>query len=73
MTETFHDINKKLDQLEMKLDLILDLIKEMKVGTGKMENHIDFVENIYDTVKVPFHFAMKSISSIAGSPRQSER
>jgi hypothetical protein len=73
MEESIFNINKRLDKLEVKLDLILELIKEMKVGTGKMETHIDFVENIYDTVKVPFHFAMKSISSISSTPREIEQ
>lgn len=67
-----NNINKRLEQIEIKLDSILNLLKEMKIGTGKMENHIDFVENIYDKVKLPFHFAMKSISSFSNLPLQIE-
>lgn len=33
-------------------------------SSTKMDNHIDFVENVYDKVKTPFHYVMDNLTKI---------
>lgn len=46
--------------LETKLDKIIDLLER---DCKKMSDHIDFVENVYETVKSPFYFIMNKVNS----------
>jgi archaellum component FlaC len=41
------DINERLKKIEEKVD-------NLKSSTRKMDEHIDFIDNIYDRVKKPF-------------------
>ena len=44
-----------------KIDKELQIIRSQ---TEKMDNHIDFVDNVYDSVKKPFHFLCDKVSSM---------
>ena len=50
-----NEIKESYTNLEKKVD-------EMYKNTKRMEEHIDFVENTYDTVKTPFHYLMDKVS-----------
>ena len=57
----------KIDQL---LDEIRELrfeIKEMKETTSRMDGHIDFVENVFNLIKVPFFSLMNTVNSFIPS------
>lgn len=57
------DIEKLLLQLNEKLDKLNDnVLPECK----KMGSHIDFVENVYETVKHPLGFICDKIKRITG-------
>jgi len=53
--------NKKIDILTENLNK--DLIPECK----KMGSHIDFVENVYDTVKHPLGYLCNKIKTLGGN------
>ena len=40
-------------------------LSKIENETNKMSNHIDFVENIYDKIKMPFHYILGKISHVA--------
>jgi hypothetical protein len=48
--------------MNKKLDRILEL---METECKKMADHIDFVEEVYDNIKSPFHFIMNRFSGLA--------
>lgn len=55
----------RIDTLERKLDLILlKLDKSVIHNCDKMGTHIDFVNGVYDTVKVPLNYISKKIYGI---------
>jgi len=61
-------LERKLADLERKLDLILDLLnKDVKPSTTKMTEHIDFVEAVYENVKNPLGFLCNRIGLLAGN------
>ena len=52
----------KIENLECKVDKILLILeKDISKNTQKMGEHIDFVENVYETVKYPLGFVCNLI------------
>ena len=49
------DIIKRLEAIENKLNIIND-------STSHMDNHIQFVENVYDKIKQPLAYAANKIT-----------
>ena len=61
LNDNIEKINEKMEDLEESLDE--ELIPECK----KMGSHIDFVENVYDTVKHPLGFLCNKIKKLTTS------
>ena len=60
LNDNIESMNKKMEDLEESLDE--ELIPECK----KMGSHIDFVEDVYDTVKHPLGYICNKVKSITG-------
>jgi len=59
------DITNRLDALERKLDLILTKLDGSVIkNCDKMGTHIDFVNGVYATVKVPLNYIANKIHKI---------
>ena len=56
-------INARLDRIEKTLIKLEELLNPIIESSHNMNNHIDFIENIYDRIKYPFHFIMNQISN----------
>lgn len=63
-------ILNKLDEIIQRLDRIEKDVKYLKNGNDNMNEHISFVENIYDTIKNPFYFIMNKIKPIQQLPEK---
>jgi hypothetical protein len=50
--------------VETKIDKILELLEK---DCKKMSDHIDFVENVYDNVKMPFYYVMDKVNYLVYS------
>ena len=57
-------LKNKILELEKKIDKILELLE---TDCKKMSNHIDFVENVYDNVKMPFYYVMNKVNYLVSS------
>ena len=55
-------VEERLDKLEKSVKLILDKLDDIKTDTKRMDTHILFVENIYTSIKKPFHYLMNMTS-----------
>jgi hypothetical protein len=61
----------KLIDIEVKLNKILELLEDdVKPNCNKMSSHIDFVDNVYDTVKSPLGFICSKVSIIGGNKKE---
>lgn len=58
---------EKLDSIETRLDSIDAKLCQMSKETSSMQRHVNFVEEIYEQVKSPFHSAMTMIDRIQAS------
>jgi hypothetical protein len=48
-------IDERIDSLEEKIIIIGE-------KCDKMDNHINFINSVYDSVKTPFHYIMNCIT-----------
>lgn len=61
------NLKNKMKLIEEKLDSILQKMDNCVVkNCDKMGEHIDFVNSVYDTVKVPLHYISNKVQKIIG-------
>ena len=66
------NLNVKIDKLNVKVDEILHILKkDVTKNTKKMSEHIDFIENVYESVKSPLGFICNTVSHYIGSTKYS--
>ena len=54
LKQMFDVFIERIDQIENKLDRLMSIFeKDIKTNCAKMSGHIDFVENVYTTIKSP--------------------
>jgi hypothetical protein len=58
------DLENIFKIIEKKMDKILELLEK---DCKKMSDHIDFVENVYDNVKMPFYYVMNKVNYLVSS------
>jgi len=69
-TQDIHDsmtqIMNRMDTIERKLDLILHKLDANIIDScDKMSKHIDFIDGVYASVKVPLNYISKKFHTIA--------
>ena len=69
------EVKIKLDSLEEKIndlddklsDILILLERDIKPNCNKMSLHIDFVDNVYDTVKNPLGFICSRVGKLSSN------
>ena len=62
------NLESKIENLESKIDNIIEILTyDIKPNCNKMDDHIDFVETIYENVKNPLGFICNKINTLTGS------
>jgi hypothetical protein len=67
---TLANINNELTNIKQELQLHTVQLNDISKNSDKMDNHISFVENIYDIVKSPFE---KTLSYYYGNTVELEK
>lgn len=66
-------LKNKIEIMEEKLDAILQKMdNEIIKNCDKMGDHIDFVNNVYDTVKVPLHYISNKVQKMIGGANEED-
>ena len=61
------NIENKLVSIENKLNYIIDKIDNNVIRScNNMDNHIGFIEKVYNIVKYPLYFIVKKINLLGG-------
>jgi len=55
------DLESQFKIMDTKMDKILEILEK---DCKKMSDHIDFVENVYDNVKMPFYYVMDKVKCL---------
>jgi hypothetical protein len=55
------DLESQFKIMDKKMDKILEILEK---DCKKMSDHIDFVENVYDNVKMPFYYVMDKVKCL---------
>lgn len=65
-------VEERLAALEAKMDRVLELLETIAKETKVMDEHVQFVEGVYQRVKSPFHFVMDRISRLGALENEPE-
>lgn len=60
------DQNERLEKLEKEIQALRKDIQRLTVVCSRMNTHIDFVEDIYSTVRIPANYVKNTIESLMG-------
>ena len=69
MTE-INELKQQIDRVENKLDALLAKMDISVKECNKMGEHIDFIENIYETIKYPLSFICDKVNIVIGNKTQ---
>ena len=61
------NIQDDLDEIKIILQQISSKMIDIEKSTENMDDHIGFVNNVYDSVKSPFHSIMNMVNNMNGS------
>ena len=65
------NLKNQVERMEEKLDAILQKMDNNIIkNCDKMGDHIDFVNNVYDTVKVPLHYLSNKVQKMIGGTNE---
>ena len=56
-------LEKKVNDLDNKLDKILSLLEKNTEDCKKMSSHIDFIDGVYENVKAPMNYICNTINN----------
>jgi hypothetical protein len=60
LRENVSDLNEKIKILE-------SLLVKISVSAEKMDSHIDFITNTYDTFKTPLYYVKNTVDRLVGN------
>ena len=60
------EINKRLDNLEDKLTIILEKLEKIDTGINKMNVHIDFINSVHTKIQKPLFWMCDKINYMRG-------
>lgn len=63
-SESFTKILTELRLIRCELEKLDKRIEVMEKDCNKMTGHVDFVENIYEQVKRPFHYIVNKVGTV---------
>lgn len=79
LTQRVTELERKVDDLTAINKEMMGLLREISTkmdgverSASKMDDHIDFVDGVYDSIKSPFHRAMNMIAWRTGESGASE-
>ena len=58
-------MEKKIDNINQQLIDILILLNDNKRDCEKMSSHIDFIDGVYDKLKLPIDYVCNKMNSIS--------
>ena len=61
------ELKNEIKNINKKLDIIINILEKNTQSCNKMSSHIDFVENVYDTIKSPLGYICNKINYFSSS------
>ena len=60
------NIERRIDQIEEKLSLIIDKLEKLETSNVKMDEHIDFINSVYSRVQRPLYWVCDKVNYMKG-------
>lgn len=71
MDERLEKLEEDIKDIKVKLDLIYSLLDKQSKSSKKMDEHIDFVEQTYSTLRSPLNYIKSTYDRITGNESES--
>jgi archaellum component FlaC len=66
--KVLNEIFNKLQDMDKRLEKLEKNISYIKNSSDNMNDHISFIEHVYDSIKSPFYYIMNKIKPIEQIP-----
>ena len=63
-------IEKKIDENTLEISRLRQTIEKLEKDCARMDGHITFVENTYDTLKFPINVVKRRIEQVFGKSKE---
>lgn len=71
MDKRLDKIEEDIEEIKLKLDIILEELGNQSRTTKKMDEHIDFVEKTYSTLRSPLNYIKSKYDRYIGGESES--
>lgn len=69
--EQFDNLEKKISELDCRMNRIEELLTNIYTSSTKMDTHINFIENMYAKIQNPFFNVLNFFNSMV--PKSNEK
>lgn len=67
MTTVNENIERRLQRIEDQLEKIQKILQKLQTSCSGMDEHINFVEGVYDVLKSPLNLTLSAFRPLFGS------
>jgi hypothetical protein len=67
MDEKLDKILLLLEKINIRIDAIEEHLNIIAIDNNKMNDHIDFIDNVYDHIRLPLQFVKNKIDYVMGN------
>jgi hypothetical protein len=63
----------EIQQLRAEVKQLTDIVLRLEKSCSRMDDHIDFVDHVYETAQAPVNFVLQKVSRLMGSSQTTQR
>lgn len=60
------ELKKEMTDLKKEMQLLVEAVNKVSDQSSRLDNHINFVEGTYDTLKAPLDFITRKVNLLSG-------
>jgi cell division septum initiation protein DivIVA len=61
MSEDLQKLQQEVSQMREDIKALTEAVQKLTQTCGRMDNHIDFVDSVYETVRAPANYVLDRI------------
>ena len=70
LTQQMDQLTKTVEAINQKTDLLIARLDPLTASCTRMDTHINFVDNVYSTVRRPLDIVLGLVGGSSSSPRR---
>jgi hypothetical protein len=70
MENEINKLSSEISQLSSKIDLLIQEVRTLNKSCNRMDEHITFVNKVYNTVRSPVSYIISNVNKLTGGDKQ---